>query len=311
MSDDRPHSERYFTDARDHWWHADYLDLLRRRHRLDAAATVLEVGAGQGHFARALAPHLAPGARVTLVDREPRSLAIAAAREGAWRAATGATAAFAYAAADAEALPFADGAFDAVVCQTLLIHVADRDRVMAELVRVCRPGGLLLLVEPNNAATLQLVAARGPGADVGAALAVARLHLRCTAGKAALGLGWNNAGVHLPALLSGLDGVSFSNNDRAWRLAPPYADPQEQAAIADLRRDHAEGVCGWPRAEAARYYLAGGGSADELEADYGAALRAQAEVLAEIDAGRYTALVAFAGLIGVGRKPAAAPPLPR
>ena len=32
MSDaDRPHSERYFTDARDHWWHADYLGLLLRR----------------------------------------------------------------------------------------------------------------------------------------------------------------------------------------------------------------------------------------------------------------------------------------
>jgi SAM-dependent methyltransferase len=304
MSEDaRPHSERYFTDSRDHWWHADYVALIGQRAGLGACEAVLEVGAGQGHFARALAPALAPGFTFTLVDREARSLALALPRCEAWAAERGVVGRFRAAVASAEALPFADDSFDLVCCQTLLIHVADRERVFAEMLRVCKPGGLLLAVEPNNRAGLQYNAAEGPAADLGRHLQVARLQLRCVAGKAALGEGWNDAGVHLPRLFAGLEGVAYANNDRAWVMAPPYDSPQQAAALQDLRRDVAEGVYGWPRAEARRFYLAGGGSLAELEADYAAALALQADQLASAEAGRWTALIAFAGLIATGRKP--------
>lgn len=44
---------------------------------------------------------------------------------------------------DAHDLPFADGLFDAVVCQAVLEHVLDPPRVVAELHRVLGPDGLL------------------------------------------------------------------------------------------------------------------------------------------------------------------------
>jgi SAM-dependent methyltransferase len=44
---------------------------------------------------------------------------------------------------DAHFLPFADGVFDAVVCQAVLEHVADPPRVAAEMRRVLRTGGLM------------------------------------------------------------------------------------------------------------------------------------------------------------------------
>ncbi len=44
---------------------------------------------------------------------------------------------------DAHSLPFADGAFDGVVCQAVLEHVADPPGVVAEVHRVLRPGGLV------------------------------------------------------------------------------------------------------------------------------------------------------------------------
>jgi SAM-dependent methyltransferase len=298
-----PHSQRYFTDSRDHWWHADYLGLVGRRAGLSGCVQVLEVGAGQGHFARALAPHLGAGFVYTMLDREARSLAVAEARSAEFLSDSGLAGRFVATVGAAEALPFADGGFDLVCCQTLLIHVADRQRVFAEMVRVCKPGGLLLVVEPNNRAGLQFQAAFGPGADVEAHLQEARLKMRCVAGKAALGEGWNDAGVHLPRLFAGLEGVAYANNDRAWVLAPPYADPQQAATLADLRRDVAEGVYGWRRAEAARFYAAGGGAEADFEADYAAALQVQATQLAQMEAGEFVALIAFAGLIATGRKP--------
>ena len=44
---------------------------------------------------------------------------------------------------DAHDLPFADGSFDAVVCQAVLEHVLDPPRVVSEIHRVLAPGGLV------------------------------------------------------------------------------------------------------------------------------------------------------------------------
>jgi SAM-dependent methyltransferase len=51
-----------------------------------------------------------------------------------------------YVRARAEELPFGDGAFDAVSTFNALDHVEDPDAAIAELVRVLRPGGTLLLI---------------------------------------------------------------------------------------------------------------------------------------------------------------------
>jgi SAM-dependent methyltransferase len=57
---------------------------------------------------------------------------------------------------DLEALPYADGRFDALICSHVLEHVADDRRGMAELFRVLRPGGVawvMVPVDPSLAST--------------------------------------------------------------------------------------------------------------------------------------------------------------
>jgi ubiquinone/menaquinone biosynthesis C-methylase UbiE len=49
--------------------------------------------------------------------------------------------------ADAEELPFADGSFDTVVCTLSLCTIPDHARAIAEMARVLRPGGRLLLLD--------------------------------------------------------------------------------------------------------------------------------------------------------------------
>lgn len=49
--------------------------------------------------------------------------------------------------ANAEALPFADSSFDTVVCTLGLCGIPDHRQAIAEMHRVVRPGGKLLLLD--------------------------------------------------------------------------------------------------------------------------------------------------------------------
>jgi SAM-dependent methyltransferase len=57
-----------------------------------------------------------------------------------------------FAAADAGALPFPDGTFDSAFCVAVLQHIGDVAGAVREMVRVTRPGGRIVAVEPDNSA---------------------------------------------------------------------------------------------------------------------------------------------------------------
>jgi ubiquinone/menaquinone biosynthesis C-methylase UbiE len=98
---------------------------------------VLEIGAGTG----ANLAHYPPGARLTLAEPDGFMRTRLAAR----LATTQRTAEIAD--APAEALPWQDGSFDAVVSTLVLCSVADPAAALAEIHRVLRPGGALVFVE--------------------------------------------------------------------------------------------------------------------------------------------------------------------
>lgn len=114
----------------------DALVLGRLLPRL-AGASVLEVGVGTGKNSAALAE-----ARLLVgVDLSAGMLARAKARlPGAARAAL--------LRADLLApLPFATGSFDLATIDLVLEHIADVHRVIAEVARVLRPGGRVIVIE--------------------------------------------------------------------------------------------------------------------------------------------------------------------
>jgi ubiquinone/menaquinone biosynthesis C-methylase UbiE len=63
--------------------------------------------------------------------------------------------------ADAHALPFLDGTFDTVVCTLGLCSVHDDRQVVAEMHRVLRPGGRLLLLDHVRGASWPVRAVQG------------------------------------------------------------------------------------------------------------------------------------------------------
>jgi ubiquinone/menaquinone biosynthesis C-methylase UbiE len=141
----KPHSADYFGDTRDFWWNHDFLKLMSARWNLVAVKSVLDVGCGVGHWGRCLAPFLSPESRWTGIDREPQWI------EEARKRGTGVEhLAASFVVGEAERLPFPDGSFEMVTCQTVLIHVKDPLAVIREMIRVLVPGGLIVIVEPNN-----------------------------------------------------------------------------------------------------------------------------------------------------------------
>jgi phosphatidylethanolamine/phosphatidyl-N-methylethanolamine N-methyltransferase len=101
-----------------------------------SAGSVLEVGVGTGLSLQRYRPHL----RVTGVDVSAEMLAKARARTGHLPHVAELRQ------ADARALAFPDDHFDTVVAMYLVSVVPEPERVVAEMARVCKPGGEVLIL---------------------------------------------------------------------------------------------------------------------------------------------------------------------
>lgn len=118
-----------------------------RRTLLDQAALqtqhrVLDVGCGTGTLA-VLIKRLYPSVDVTALDPDPRALA------RAQRKADRALASIRFDRGSVDALTYGDGAFDRVFSSMMFHHLANgqKDRALAEIRRVLKPGGRLELVD--------------------------------------------------------------------------------------------------------------------------------------------------------------------
>jgi SAM-dependent methyltransferase len=124
-------------------WREAYLDRLA----LAPNAQVLDLGCGTGVVARGIAARAGFAGQVVGQDQSPRL--IEAARRLA--AEEGVADRVAYEVGDAEALPYSDAAFDAVVAHTTISHVGDPLALLAEAARVVRPGGRVAIFDGDYA----------------------------------------------------------------------------------------------------------------------------------------------------------------
>ena len=209
-----------------------------------AGAHLLEVGSGTGEDAVALARKVGPSGRVVAVDRNPAMVA-----EGLRRArAAGVRVEFRF--GDAHQLDLPDASFDACRSDRVFQHLSAPERALAEMVRVTRPGGRVLITEPD----WETLVVDSPHRSV------TRRILQHTTDHA-VPQGW--IGRRLPAMFkqAGLDEVevtagvfilqSFTAADRIWGLerhadrareAGAIVDEELETWIADLRDRERQGL---------------------------------------------------------------------
>jgi SAM-dependent methyltransferase len=106
---------------------------------------ILDAACGNGRYSRFLLRHADPDAVLTSFDLSPRMLHRARSRLATERVSQ--------AVADLTRLPYADGAFDAIVCGWVLEHLPDPRPGLRELARVLQPGGKLLLLSTEDTLT--------------------------------------------------------------------------------------------------------------------------------------------------------------
>lgn len=140
------HSEEYLNDTRLDWWTDHSLEAALSKIPHGSVENVLEVGVGRAHWIAQLARHLPSDAEYVGVDFEKKW--VDASPVEFIKSHPGYS--FTSRKMDAHNLEFEDSAFDLVTCQTLLLHCSDPSLVVKEFVRVCRPGGILVISEPTN-----------------------------------------------------------------------------------------------------------------------------------------------------------------
>ncbi len=131
---------------REHWWDDSFAKFLVEALQPKPGCRILDVGCGPGTAGFSLAERGVRGVTIVGVDLALDKLTSAVARRSPDRLH------LTFAAGDAAALPFACGAFDSTFCVAVLQHANSLSEPLREFARVTRPGGRILVVEPDNSA---------------------------------------------------------------------------------------------------------------------------------------------------------------
>ena len=164
----------------------DVINLIGQLGAVAPGDRLIDVGSGSGWgswlFAEA-------GYDPWMVDFEPNSLWLGGLlRAPALGRASGSS-------RDATLMPFADATFDIALVKEFAHHVDDKDRLFAEVNRVLRPGGLVVLIEPTHKPVDVRAAPARPGSRRGPQPARAHLarDLRARLDRNGMGTFWRGA----------------------------------------------------------------------------------------------------------------------
>ena len=279
----KAHSVEYFGEYRDFWWNLDFLKLMSERLSFNQVQTVLDVGCGVGHWGQLLARVLPKSVQLTGVDREESSLDQARERVKTQEL----SAQYLY--GDVTALPFVDNTFDMVTCQTVLIHLKNPQAGLKEMLRVLKPGGLLLVTEPNNMANRMIASNLTNDLSIDEVMDRLKFGLTIERGKKTLGLGFNSEGDLISGYLSQMNvqDLRVYLSDKTVPIFAPYSSHEQQANIQQMRDWAEREFVGWDRDEMKSYFVAGGGDLKQFDYYWNQGLKDMKDAVRAIESRTY------------------------
>jgi len=205
-------------------WGPDEADDVFGAADLGSVRRVADLGCGRGFWGRVLLDRF-PRARVDGFDLDDG--AVTAGRA----AAADVRGRLTFTVADIEALDVRDGAYDLVTTHAVLVHQSRPERTLEEARRILRPGGRILLVEPDVRAAFCALDPLPPAAVDPWPLILA--------GAAATGARWDLGG-DMASLLGRLREVAVRRHPGRFRTSPLLGghlltrDEADEAAHVEL-----------------------------------------------------------------------------
>ncbi|MFP5501952.1 MAG: class I SAM-dependent methyltransferase [Candidatus Sericytochromatia bacterium] len=236
MADIQPSTDQTLsnisTNVRHFMWNDDYIELLAHKLDLQKVRTLVDIGSGSGLLSGIFAIYMRAGATVHGFDLD--EAAVQQAQERVRQNPYSVN--FEFEVADAHALPMEDDSADLAICHHVLVHVADPAAILKEMIRVVRPGGKVVVFEPNTIVQALVLNSVEDDYSLAQRLDLVRYQYYYERGKTLLGEGDDSIGDHLPRLFleAGLTEIEVRLSDKAGALVPPYDSREKQARVSEL-----------------------------------------------------------------------------
>jgi ubiquinone/menaquinone biosynthesis C-methylase UbiE len=216
-------------------WLEDTVDKLAAWLGLKPGMTALDVGCGLGYLGYTYWPYFGKGGRYVGVDISPDLVKNAQKASEEW--AKGGETLFKV--GDAYKLPFPEDFADLVMCQVLLMHLGKPQDALAEMIRVAKPGGIVMCKEPDNVSTMLTIRYPSlPELEIEEQLLIAKIVIIANRGRIKLGLGDWSIGRKVAGTMKrlGLTDIGVRINDRAYYIEPPYEGPLQQYHLEHVKK---------------------------------------------------------------------------
>ncbi|MBD3277041.1 MAG: methyltransferase domain-containing protein [Candidatus Aegiribacteria sp.] len=255
--------KKHLVEVRKYLWRDSTIRRIAEWLDISGRIKVLDAGCGLGYLGLTFWDHFGKNSLYTGLDCSRNLLKEAASLSSQW--AVDGSAAFIE--AGAYNIPASNDSYDLAMCQTLLMHLQHPLEVLEEMVRVTKPGGVIMCMEPDNiSATMSEPYSSIPPLSDRDMLWLFKMRLIWARGREKLGRGDWGIGKKLPRMMYslGLERVDALYNDAPRFLNPPYETEEQKYQIRMMKKnnseeeDPAESRKAWKRCR--ECFIAGGAS---------------------------------------------------
>lgn len=263
--------KRQIIEERRYMWNQSQIDRLASVMGLSPGMTVADIGCGLGYLGRTYWKHFGEHGTYIGVDcsdslmSEARDLSVEWSTSGNANFITG----------NCYDIPIDDGSVDVSMCQTLLMHLEFPEKAIHEMIRITKPGGIVVCKELDSTSRyLRLgFSTVNENVIIDDIIFQRRMKLIWIHGRKMLGFGDYGIGTRVPKMMqeAGLKEISGFCRDKLEFLVPPYDEPEQKLRIEIIERfagESTEEEKQESRENYKKYYLAGVGDPISFEEDY-------------------------------------------
>ncbi len=254
--------KQHIVDQRKYLWRESTIERIASWLELRSGITAVDIGCGLGYLGWTFWRHYGSGSSYIGIDCSIELLREALETQPEWSG--GGNACFVN--GSAYAIPLPDECADWTMCQTLLMHLEFPENAMNEMIRITKPGGVIMCMEPDNiSSSMSMVSNSVYSPSIEEKLAQFKVQLIWACGRKKLGRGDWGIGTRIPGMMTdlGLINIDALYNDSPRFVHPPYETEVQKYSIEKIHeniKDKDEDTKKLLRRRYKECFLAGGGS---------------------------------------------------